>query len=126
MADDPTAQAATAAASQTAVGAVVRGKDYQTVFSNNSRMRLSPTEIALTFGYTDQLPGSPAPFNEEKVTVVFTPQHAKLLTISLAETIKIFEANYGPINIDTTQKPLSQDALLEAIKKATAESPPKP
>src|SRR6266851_9570936 len=85
---------------------VVRSQHFQTVFANNSRMRINATEISLTFGFVDQPPGEQAPYVEEMVTLVFTPQHTKQLAISLTEIMKLFESQYGPVSAVVQTTPL--------------------
>ena len=99
---------------------VTRGPDYRIIFTNQSRMRLSPTEIALTFGYLDQLANAPGPFIEEKVTLVFTPQHAKVLARSLTEIMKVYEDRYGTIDTSQMFNPtgLDPDAVRAAMTAA--------
>jgi hypothetical protein len=97
---------------------VMRGPEYRVVFANQSRMRISNTEVALTFGFSDEVPGS-GPFVQELVTLVLTPQHAKLVGVSLMETIRLYEEKFGPISTEVSAvPPLDQATLLAAIAAA--------
>lgn len=92
--------------------AATRGMDYRIIFANHSRMRVSATELSLTFGFVDEVAGAP-PFVQELVTMVLTPQHAKLLALSLTETVKLFEQRFGSISTEQSTTPPFDSAMLQ-------------
>lgn len=96
---------------------VHRGSDYRVVFANHSRVRVSPTEITISFGYLDDIPGE-APSVQEKVTLVLTPTHTKLLSVSLKAILDLFEAQYGRIKMEYPPGQLDMTLVREAIEAA--------
>ena len=81
-------------------------------------MRITANEISLALGFVDQSQSGPL-FIQELATLVLTPQHAKLVALSLTEAIKLFEQSVGVINIEpSSTPPVDQATLQAAIKKA--------
>ncbi len=79
---------------------------------------MAVTEISLTFGYVDEIPGT-GQFLQELVTLVLTPQHAKLLALSLTEAMRLYEERFGTVSTDIqTAPPVDPAKLQEAISAA--------
>jgi hypothetical protein len=99
--------------------ASIRGADYRIIFANHSTLRITPHELSITFGFVDEVRGGPSV--QELATLVLTPYHAKLIALSLTETIKLFEQRFGSISTEQFTTPqIDITTLQAAIKKATA------
>jgi Protein of unknown function (DUF3467) len=103
---------------------VFRSPDYRIVFSNLSRLRVSPTEFAITFGYLDAIPVAGTPLNtsvalnatEDRTSIILTPHHAKILALNLQGAIAAYEREYGKIDV-ALKPPLGIDKLMAAVKE---------
>jgi hypothetical protein len=102
--------------------ASIRGADYRIIFANHSTMRITPNELSITFGFVDVVGGATSV--QELATLVLTPHHAKLIALSLTETIKLFEQRFGSISTQFTAPPIDIATFQAAIKKATANGDP--
>jgi hypothetical protein len=96
---------------------VGRDQNYRVVFANQSRIRLNPTEVSLTFSYMDEAPPGQTLLTEQ-VTITLTPEHTKALMLSLVEILKLFEKEYGHIFIDLAPKQLDMKAFHVAVMNA--------
>jgi hypothetical protein len=102
----------------------IRSGEYKIIFSNFSRMRVSPTEFAIRFGYLDTTPLPGSPMNsgmnidavEDRVAVVLTPHHAKILALTLQGSVTAYEREYGKIDI-TPRPTIGADKLMSAINE---------
>lgn len=76
---------------------IVRSEHYRTVYADTSKMGLSPWDIRITFGLLVEVePGRTA--NEEQLTVIVSPQHAKTFLRIFADNIAAWENVHGEIN----------------------------
>jgi hypothetical protein len=80
------------------------------VYCNNSEMGLTPWDIRIKFMEVFDREGDNAVIRRHG-TVVFSPQHAKAMLESLAETIRVYEEKFGEID-------------LARIKEVAAVKPP--
>lgn len=93
-------------------------EDFYTVFSNNIRLAVAPTEVRIVFG-ENTIDARGITSITELFSVVLTPTQAKFLAEQLTFAIGTLEAQFGPIH--TFQAILARIANLQ--QKATAESP---
>ena len=70
--------------------------DHKVIYANSNRMGVSPWDIRITFGQMSEVFGEGA-VNEEMLTVVMSPQLAKVTMHSLISTIKQYEGMFGEI-----------------------------
>ena len=105
-----------------------RTPDYKTYYTNQSRMRLSATEVQIFFGIlTDEPPGSETNFNDEMMSVILPPQHAKILARGLATAIEAHELQFGEIKlpenlqrfIESTNAQIMDFVKQQVLAKAT-------
>lgn len=71
-------------------------QDFYTVFSNHTRIAVSPTEVRLFFGENYPTAKGEIRFIED-FCVVITPAQAKLLAQLMAESVQKMETVFGPI-----------------------------
>jgi hypothetical protein len=96
---------------------VVRDKDYEVIFANHLRMRLSPSDIGVVFGLMDEMPGLGLTATE-RVMAIMTPHVAKQLAVGLGEAIRLFEEKYGEIR-PVSNEPIDAGKIESALKKIT-------
>lgn len=72
------------------------GPQYRQIYSNSTRMAVTPWDISVTFSSVSFSMTGPLPVQDE-VTVVVSPQHAKVLARNWAKTIEVYEKKYGAI-----------------------------
>ena len=73
----------------------IKADDYRDVYCNSTKTSVTQWDIRATVGMTVDLDGSPA--LKEMATIIMSPQHAKAVLRTLAETIQKYEAVFGPI-----------------------------
>jgi hypothetical protein len=106
-----------------------RTPDYKAYYSNQSRMRLGQSDIQLFFGLLAQDPGDDTLFNDENLSVVITPQHAKLLAHGLHTALDAYEAQFGEVKLPAdAQKALdaTHAQVMEFVKQIASKDSPKP
>jgi Protein of unknown function (DUF3467) len=88
--------------------------DHQEIYSNTTKAGFGPWDIRLIFGHIIEgaLPNQQVA--EDLVTVVMSPQHAKVLIASWEKIIKAYEDQFGIIP-DLT-------SVVEAMAAAVAAS----
>lgn len=94
----------------------VRNKDHRVFYTNAAKIQVSPWDLKMVFGQLAELDGEVV--NDEQVTVIMSPQHAKALLNHWITTIKSYESTFGAID-DPTAK------LAELGKQAEAAKAPK-
>lgn len=78
---------------------VLRPDNYQTLYSNQVKIRLTAWDISLIFGKNVEFePGKSGIL--ELCEITLAPGQLKTLATSLVETIKAFEETFGEIKID--------------------------
>jgi len=103
----------------------LRSPNYVSFYSNNSKQRLSPFDVVLTFSVINNPPNEEA-FIEELCSVTFSPQHFKLLLAGMTTTLKTYESQFGEIKgmeqLQLKQPDSSANfgAAIEEVKKAIA------
>jgi len=111
---------------------LMRSKDFRVAFANTFRIRSSPADIGIAFGYQTELPsGTPGGPDQalivDEVEVVLTPMALKLLQLALNDNIEAIEAATGkpvelPQNILDTlaeQKAKAKAALSSQVESST-------
>jgi len=83
---------------------VVKADDYKTIYCNASKFSVTPWDIRFSVGQiVDDTKG--VTVNEEKITVVMAPSHAKAVLKNLAATVGAYEEAFGEIaDISAIQK----------------------
>src|SRR5215204_5766910 len=77
-----------------------RAESFQVLYTNSSKVRISAFDIALTLGRQGEIsPGKEGLV--EQVTVYMSPQHLKILALSLNGAIAQYETQFGPVIIQT-------------------------
>ena len=79
------------------IAPTTRSEDHRNIYVDTSKIGLSPWDFRFTFGLL--LEPSPAKSaNEEQVTVIMSPQHAKTFLRILGDNLKTWEDEFGVIN----------------------------
>jgi Protein of unknown function (DUF3467) len=99
------------------MGGFTRTPDFRTLFANQSRMRVAPGEVVITFAIADVVPNV-GTILTELVGIVLTPTHAKTLAVILTDTLKLYEETYGAIPPPSTTV-MDPKKVDEIQKKAT-------
>jgi hypothetical protein len=99
------------------MGGLGRTPDFRTLFANQSRMRIGPGEVVITFALADEIPNI-GPLLTELVGIALTPTHAKILAVTLTETLKLYEETFGAIPPPSTTL-MDPKKVDEIVKKAT-------
>ncbi len=76
----------------------VRSATHASVYANNVQTEVSLFDIKVSFGEFIEADGNHVIF-EDKVTIILSPQHAKVLAAALAQNIGHYENQFGIINI---------------------------
>src|SRR5947208_967866 len=98
-------------------GTLTRAPDFRTLFANQSRVRVAPGEVVMTFAIADELPNG-GTILTELVGIALTPTHAKTLANILTETLKLYEETYGAIP-PPSSIPMDPKKVDEIVKKVT-------
>lgn len=98
------------------MGGFARTPEFRTLFANQSRLRVGPGEVVITFAYADEIPNI-GQLLTELVGIALTPSHAKTLAVMLTETLKLYEETFGVIPPMPTT-PLDPNKIDEIVKKA--------
>ncbi|MGH6841963.1 MAG: DUF3467 domain-containing protein [Methylocella sp.] len=93
-----------------------RAQDFRTLFANQSRMRIAPGEVVVTFCITDDVPNV-GPILTDLVGVAMTPTHAKIMATIITDTLKLYEETFGAIPPPSTT-PMDPKKVDEIVKKA--------
>ncbi len=75
-----------------------RSPAFISVYSNHSRMAMSPWDITVTFAVTQDLAIGKVTL-EDQVALRLSPQHFKALCVSFAKTLKAWESRFGEVKI---------------------------
>jgi hypothetical protein len=97
-------------------GTLTRAPDFRTLFANQSRMRVAPGEVVMTFVIADDFPNV-GTILTELVGIALAPTHAKALAFILTETLKLYEETYGAIPQPSTT-PMDPKKVEEIMKTA--------
>ncbi len=98
------------------MGAFARAPEFRTLFANQSRMRVGPGEVVITFALADEVPNI-GPLLTELVGIALTPTHAKTLAVILTDTLKLYEETFGAIPPPSTTL-MDPKKVDEIVKKA--------
>lgn len=99
-----------------------KSKDYRDVFSNTFGMQFSDNDVRMTFGHALDL-ADPARGIVEEVSVFMTPRSAKMLMVTLKNTIERFEKMTGvpiplpPAKMEEIEKSLA--VIVQTAKPST-------
>lgn len=74
---------------------VTRGQEHKSIYVNSSRMGISPYDVRMVLGQVVEL--TEGQVNEDQVTLIMSPQHAKVFLRNLGKTIALYETNFGEI-----------------------------
>lgn len=88
-----------------------RHPQYIVLYANQSRLRMGPGEMVLTFGMTDDVPGVGTVI-EDRIGIGMSPQHAKLLARALTEAVDQYETTHGEV--------VQADATPEQAKETSS------
>jgi hypothetical protein len=91
---------------------IVRASDYRTIYANATRIGLSAYDVRLTFGIiVEAEPGKAV--NQDQITVIMSPQHAKAVIKIMQDNLPIWEAQYGKMP-DAKTKSLSNKIIAQS------------
>lgn len=78
-----------------------RSPDYRVTYANNARLRMTNSDIQITFCQLmdSQAVGVPKVQIEEQSAIVMSPVQAKALNIALTRVIADYENKFGEIKI---------------------------
>jgi hypothetical protein len=77
--------------------------DHREVYTNTSKIGMGPWDLRLIFGHLIEGATASQQIIEDLVTVIMSPQHAKVLLSSWQNAIKTYEETFGVIP-DLTDK----------------------
>ena len=103
---------------------VFRSQEWRSLYANNTKIRVTASDLAVGFARTLEFPVGVNAM-EELVEIVMTPKNLKQLLITLEQTIESYEEIFGQITLekaflpDREQIKRSFDALRTAIDQAT-------
>jgi len=80
-----------------------KSPNHHEVYTNTSKVGMGPWDMRLIFGHLIEGATPNQQVMEDLVTVVMSPQHAKVLLLSWQSAIKAYEDNFGAIP-DLTDK----------------------
>jgi hypothetical protein len=88
----------------------VKAEGYFSAYSNNVAFSTNAFDFSLVFGeMTDITPGKLR--IEQKVRIVMTPIHARLLLQVLQQQVDSYESQFGPINVPASLQVISVDRI---------------
>jgi hypothetical protein len=77
-----------------------RSPDYRVFYANQSRLRMAQADFQLYFGLLTDDPNALGTFtNEEILSVIVGPQHAKVIALNLMAAVNTYEAVFGEIQL---------------------------
>lgn len=92
---------------------LIRAPDYKKIYVNTTRMAISSWDIRMHLGQSSEtLDGGN--LNEDLVSVIMSPAHAKAMLQSLAKTIQAYEQHFGEI--------LSPELAMKSTQEMIASS----
>jgi hypothetical protein len=71
--------------------------DHREIYSNTTKVGFGPWDIRLIFGHIVEGASPSQQVSEDLVTIVMSPQHAKVLIASWEKVIKAYEGQFGAI-----------------------------
>jgi len=71
--------------------------DHREIYTNTSKIGLGPWDIRLIFGHLIEGATPQQQVMEDLVTIIMSPQHAKVLLASWQNALKTYEDNFGVI-----------------------------
>ena len=77
-------------------GSSTKSESYAIVYCNSTKMSISPWDVRITVGALVES-GVSEMVNEDRLTLVMSPQHAKAVLDSLATTVRLYEESFGTI-----------------------------
>ena len=94
----------------------VRSQAYFDVYSNHTKLQITPFDISIIFGRIDEFPGM-GNVIEDMGIVRLSPAHFKLLTASLQSTLENWEKLFGEITtIGSEQDKKNMDKFFGELK----------
>ena len=97
-------------------GTLTRAPDFRTLFANQSKIRVAPGEVVVTFAIADDV-SNVGTILTELVGIALTPTHAKNMAFMLTETLKLYEETFGAI-LPPSTTPMDPKKIAEIVKKA--------
>ena len=95
----------------------VKSDNHRQIYSNFSRVGLSPWDIAIIFGIiNDAAPGQP-PSTTSEVTIRMSPHQFKAFATSLPLILAEWEARFGEINLPQALK-MSAETMHDVLRAA--------
>ena len=71
--------------------------DHREIYTNSSKIGTTPWDMRIVFGHVIDLPQMGQQKLEDLVTIVMSPQHAKVLLGAWTKAIEAYEATFGTI-----------------------------
>jgi hypothetical protein len=97
----------------------IQAPEYRSMYTNSAAFQLGPYDVGISFGEVVEVDQkNEIATVEQRVKVMMSPLHAKILTMQMVEQIKAFENNFGKIVIPP--------GMVKLAKQAEEESPEKP
>lgn len=105
-----------------------QAQDHKYIYVNGARMAISPWDLRIVYSTAKDIGGDT--INEDQVTVVMSPQHAKAALRNWATTIKKYEDIFGVIPdltdlLETAKKNKGNKIELPEPKTAVARKTPR-
>lgn len=87
-----------------------QSEKFMSIYSNSANLEVTPWDFKFVFGaLVSQGQGKP-PKIENKVEVLMSPQHAKVLLTLFANNLALYEKQVGEIKLPTPQPPAESPA----------------
>jgi methionine synthase II (cobalamin-independent) len=98
-----------------------RSPNYISIYSNQSRLGITPWDISIIFATTDDF-GAGKIEIEDQATIRLSPQHFKALCSSFAAVLKAYEKQFGVVNVNSDTM-VSEVELSDALEKTMTAKP---
>lgn len=91
---------------------ISRAADYTVLYSDTVRLSVNQYDFKLTFSVNETLPNKDVQITE-MLTIVLSPQHAKVLAETLAKNVDYYENNVLSLELKENFEELHEKTLRE-------------
>ncbi len=89
---------------------IARATDYGIIYSDTTRISVSPYDVKITFSVNETLPNNDVQLTE-MVTVALSPLHAKAFVEILAKNVEYYERDVMQLNLNEKHNVEFQEAI---------------
>jgi len=124
MTDNKSRQTTNPSAALPSFTAGTRSAEFKDVYSNVSRVSVSPWDFSVTFSLTKELMPNVQPIVEDQVIVRMSPSQFKTVTQSMLNTLMAWEEVFGPVSMNNALFPQDKiKAIIVAMKELAFKQP---